>query len=204
LKVFAVKTGALKHDLAGHSHAFDVAFSTDGSLLASAGRWDGGNDPGNGVLVWNPQSGEKMRTILIEANGGTHRVAFSPNQKLIATGSELYDKEKDTSSTSIAVMYPLSGSREWQRVVPGWSKLEFVPDGTALAVLSGGQSIQYLDVRTGQTKQVPTAPFAPPGARFNDFAVAHKGRKLAVGGIDANRRGLVFVWPTGEGSAASP
>jgi hypothetical protein len=63
---------------------------------------------------------------------------------------------------------------------------------------------QLIDIQTGQMKQEPTAPFAPPGSRFNDFTVSHKARKLAVGGIDANRRGFVTVWSLGEESTAPP
>ncbi|MGD0899264.1 MAG: hypothetical protein ABR915_15615, partial [Thermoguttaceae bacterium] len=73
LKVWEVKTGTLKHDLAGHSHATAVAFSPDGSLLASTGRWMTATDhDGTGVILWNPQSGVKLRTIEVLANGGTH------------------------------------------------------------------------------------------------------------------------------------
>jgi WD40 repeat protein len=204
LKLFEVKTGALLHDLAGHSQVFDAQFSADGSILVSAGRWEDGNDHGNGVLVWNPETGEKLRTILIQANGGTHYVTFSPDKKLIATGSVQFDKENDTSSTAISVTYPLSGITEWQRTLPGWAKPLFTDEGKTLAVLSGRQSINLVNVDTGEIKKEPTAPFAPPGSRFNDFTVSHKARKLAVGGIDANRRGFVTVWSLGEESTAPP
>jgi WD40 repeat protein len=204
LKLFEVKTGALKHDLAGHSQVFDAAFSADSSILVSAGRWEDGNDHGNGVLVWNTENGEKLRTILIQANGGTHYVAFAPVKKLIATGSVQFDKENDTSSTAISMIYPLSGIMEWQRTLSGWAKPLFTHDGNTVGVLSGGQSINLINVDTGEMKdEVQAANIAPPGARFNDFSVSHKGRKLAVGGIDANRRGFIMIWPLGEDSAVA-
>ena len=62
LKVWEVKTGMLKHDLVGHSHADAVTFSPDGNLLASAGRWQGASDWGTGVVIWNPHLGKKIRT----------------------------------------------------------------------------------------------------------------------------------------------
>jgi hypothetical protein len=140
----------------------------------------------------------------MQANGGTHYVAFSPAKKLIATGSVQFDKENDTSSTAIGMTYPLSGITEWQRTLPGWAKPLFTDDGKSLAVLSGRQSINLINVETGQMKEEPTAPFAPPGSRFNDFAVSHKARKLAVGGVDANRRGFVTLWPLDAVSKTSP
>ena len=192
LKVWSVDTGMLKHDLAGHSHAFGVAFSADGNTLASVGRWED-KGSGNGVLVWDPHSGAKLRTIQIEANAGTHYVDFSPNQKQIVTGSELYDKENDTSSTSIAVSYPLSGITEWAQIVPGWSKAAFTPDGQGIVVLSGRESIRLLNANTGQLKHELKAADYLPGGHWNDFAIGAEDQTLAVGGVDAIGKGVVEI-----------
>ena len=58
LKVWEVKTGTLKHDLAGHNHAEAASLFSGRALLASAGV-GGDRDNGNGVLIWNAQTGRR-------------------------------------------------------------------------------------------------------------------------------------------------
>jgi WD40 repeat protein len=184
----------LKHDLI-HSQAYAVAFSTDGSILASAGRWDSGADHGNGVIVWDPQTGDKTRTIAIEANGGTHSIAFSPTKKLMTIGSRVFDKENDPSKTLITVAYPLSGITEWQQSVPGWAKPVFSPDGKTVVVLCGGESLRFFDTETGTMKrEIKTSDMTGGGRRWNDLAVAPTADLLAVGGADDQNRGIVTLW----------
>jgi WD40 repeat protein len=204
LKVFDAKTGALKHDLAGHSHVFDVAFSSDASLLASAGRWEDASGHGNGAIIWNPQTGEKIRTLQIEANGGTQYVAFSPNKKLIVTGSVRFDKENDTKSTSIAVTYPLSGITEWTQTVPGWSKPAFTSDGKSIAILCGRESIRLVSAETGQLQHEMKVTDALPGGKWNDFAALPDISKLAIGGTDASGKGVVAIWRPGDSQSTQP
>ncbi len=67
LKLWDVNTGALKHDLIGHSHAAGVSFSPDGNLLASAGRYSSENEDGAGVILWKAETGQKIRTFPIDA-----------------------------------------------------------------------------------------------------------------------------------------
>jgi serine/threonine protein kinase/WD40 repeat protein len=192
LKVWDVQTGAIKHDLVGHSQAFAVAFSADGALLASAGRWDDERDSDSGVIVWNAQTGEKNRTLSAKSNGGAHAVALSPSRNLAAIAWLRFDKENDTSSTLIGLAYPVSGMVEWQRSIPGWANPRtFSPDGKTLAVLCGGKSIQFLDAETGATKHEIQSS---EGERWSDFALSPNGRSLAIGGVDAEQRGFIEVW----------
>ncbi|MGI8977829.1 MAG: protein kinase domain-containing protein [Pirellulaceae bacterium] len=205
LKVWEVKTGRLKHDLVGHSHANAVSFSPDGNLLASAGRWD----DGNGVIVWNTQTGKKVSTIAIEANGGTHAVVFSPTNKLVAIGSLHFDKEEDTSSTSVSVAYALSGITEWKQTIAAWTKpVAFTPDGKSVAVLCGGQSIRFIETKTGTVKhEIKCADFLPAkprqGAQWTEFAVANQVPTLVIGGVDKERKGSIEVWDLGGPGAAA-
>ena len=200
LKVWDVKTGALKHDLAGHSQAFAVAFSADGSLLASTGRWDGGSDHGNGVLVWNPQTGEKLRTILLDANGGTHAIAFSPTKKLIAVGSLNFDKENDTRSTSLSLIYPLSGITEWQRTISGPAMPRaFLPDGSAVLAQYDRKSLHLYETETGQLRRELRAADSPPAGRWQDVSLALQVNRIAIGGTDADQKGMVTVWDLSGG-----
>jgi WD40 repeat protein len=193
LKVYDVKTGSLKHDLADHSQAFSVAFSSDGSLLASAGRWEDSDGHGNGVIIWNPTTGEKVRAIQIEANGGTHYVAFAPDKKLIVTGSVRFDKENDTASTSVAMTYPLSGITEWAQTFPGWSKPAFTPDGESVVVLCGRESVRVVNAQSGQLKHEIKAANSSPGTKWTDFAISRHSNQIAVGGRIGNNQGTLSI-----------
>jgi outer membrane protein assembly factor BamB len=131
-----------------------------------------------------------MRTIEIDANGGTHSVAFSPTKKLIVASSRAFDKENDTSKTLITVAYPLSGLTEWQQSVAGWAKPLFSADGKTVVVLSNGQSIRLFDAETGTPKQQLNASSA---IRWNDIAIAAQTGTLVIGGSDADGKGFVEV-----------
>ncbi len=64
-------------------------FSPDGKLLASAGRWASeGEFFGNGVIIWNAQTGEAIHKLIrTTAAGGARAIAFSPDSKLLAMGT---------------------------------------------------------------------------------------------------------------------
>lgn len=195
LKVWDVNTGTIKHDLVAHSHANLVSFSPDGRFLASIGRWEDASGHGSGVILWDPQTGTKVRSLTNNANGGTHAVAFSPDGKLIVIGSRNFDKDNDTSTTTISVARTGTGIMEWQQTVPGWANPKaFSPDGKSVAVLCGGQSIQVFDVETGKVKHEIRAADMPQGWQWNDFSLAAGGHRLAIGGIDAEKRGSITVW----------
>ncbi len=203
LKVWDVATGELKHDLPGHSWAGSCAFAPEGNVLASAGRWDSGNEHGSGVLVWDLDTGKQIRTIGIETNGGTHAVSFAPNRKLIAVGSVNFDKENDTRSSTITIAYPLSGIVEWQRTLPGWAMpVSFSPDGTQIVVLDQDRKIRLFDAATGQDRATHNTDEDSLTLRWNSAAMAPDGRRLVVGGIDRERRGLVEIWRIGDADQA--
>jgi uncharacterized protein (TIGR03067 family) len=129
----------------------------------------------------------------IEANAGTHYVDFSPNKKQIVTGSELYDKENDASSTSVAVAYPLSGITEWMQTVPGWSKSAFTSDGKSVVILCGRESIRVVNAETGQLQHEIKAADSLPGGQWKDFAIEPQRGKLILAGVTAERRGIVEI-----------
>ena len=196
LKVWEVGTGTLKHDLVGHGgQANAVAFAPDGNLLASAGNWldSGGSGHGTGVILWNPQSGEKLRTIAGHANAGTHSLAFSPSGKMLAIGSQQYDKENDTYMTTVNVTYARSGITEWQRTFPGWAfPKAFSPDGQTLLLLKE-QSIRLIDVETGGEQREITSENLSKEGRWNDFAIAPQSGLLVIGAVDGEE-GSIEIW----------
>jgi WD40 repeat protein len=203
LKAWDAKTGELKHDLAGHSQVFGVAFSPDGPWLASTGRWSTANSDGNGMLLWDLEKGAIHRTILIEANGSTHAVTFSPNKKLAAMGSIIFDKENDTRATAIRVAYPLSGITEWQQTIPGAAMPKaFLPDGKSIVGLCERTSVRFIDAESGQARHEIKAD---DGSLWTDLAVAPKAGILVIAAAAEEPRGRVEIWEVaGPAAAADP
>ncbi len=195
LKVWEVATGALKHNLAGHSLASVVAVSPDGHLLASAGRWSSARSEGTGVILWNLRTGSKIRSFGITANGGVRSVAFSPDGKLLAVGTQRFDRDSDTSTGAVSLIHATSGITDWLVTVPGWAKpVAFSPDGWSVAVLCGGQSIRFLEVETGKPWHEISSADSPQGGRWHDFAIAPRGDLLAIAWLGNERRGGVELW----------
>jgi len=192
LKIFDVKTGKLKHDLVGHSHPDKIAFSPNGTLLASAGRWSSDSDNGTGVILWNPDTGKKVRVVVSEANGGISAVAFSPNGKLLVIGSEMFDKDSERGSTKITLAHTATGIVEWQRSISGWANPKaFSPDGKSVLVLAG-QSIRFLDVTSGAVQREIKSSDLSKDGRWDDFATAPPS-KLVIGAVD-EQEGSLEIW----------
>ena len=199
LKLWDVQTGMLKHDLVGHNdQAYAVAFSPDGNYLASAGRWMNKDDYwGNGVILWNPVSGTAIHYLIrTTANAGARAIAFSPDSKMLAMGTQRFGDGDSKSTGGVSLVHASSGVEEWLVTVPGWaSPLAFSPDGKSIVVLCGGRSIRFLDIGTGTMKH-EIRPADSQDARWCGFAVASQGQTLAIGGVDNKRKGSVEVWST--------
>jgi serine/threonine-protein kinase len=203
LKVWNLQTGALSQDLAGHSHAYAVAFSPDFATLASAGRWEDGSDRGTGVIFWSAQSGEKMLVKPTLANGGARWLAISPDGRLAAIGSQVFDKDAPDGGSmgDIALIRTASGITEWQTRVPRWAKPLFSPDGKTVAVLCGGPAIRFLNAQTGlATHEVRAAE----GVQWVDFAGSPQGSRLAIGVVDRELKGTIEICDFGNAGAAEP
>ena len=153
LKVWDVPTGTLKHDLVGHNNqAYAVAFSPDGSQLASAGRWgDEFERWGNGVILWSLDTGKQIhRLIRTNANAGARSIAFSPDSKLLAMGTQRFG-DKDSSTGGVSLVHVSSGVEQWLATVPGWAMpVAFSPDGKSVVALCGRDAVRLLDTETGQ------------------------------------------------------
>jgi WD40 repeat protein len=96
IKLWEVASGSLVRTLTGHTDVVDsdvksVAFSPDGRLLASGscGHWHYGLarcDQGE-IRLWEVDSGSLVRT-LTDHTWHVNSVAFSPDGRLLASGSE--------------------------------------------------------------------------------------------------------------------
>ena len=168
----------------GHTGAiYDIAFSADGSLLAS-----GSAD--NTIRVWNVHD-EKLISIL-PYKGFVYTVAFSPDNQLLAggsgdgtiqvwdagTGDQIYEFKEHTGSVWAVDFSPdrtslasasLGGSvRLWSLVGAGGIlhsptqhntpvyAVKFSPDGNSFATGSADKSIQLWDTRTAERNFILT------------------------------------------------
>ncbi len=140
--------------LTGHTAAVAaVAYSSDGSVLAS-----GGGD--NSVRLWDPETGDLKRTLKGHPNG-VHSLAFSLDGKTLASGGgdnsvRLWDPETGDLKRTLNCGSRCSGA------------IAYSPDGKTLAV-GIAEGIQLWNAETGelnrtiQTDGAAIVEFSPDG-----------------------------------------
>jgi WD40 repeat protein len=140
------------------SSSSSVAFSPDGSLLASA------KSPNN-VMIWRVSDGVILHTLKV---GGwpykmVYCLAFSPDGSTLALGSDNNVQLRSTSN--FALLRELVGHTS--RV----GHVSFSPDGTMLASASDDQTVRLWRFSHGELirmievhKKVKSIAFSPDGA----------------------------------------
>jgi WD40 repeat protein/uncharacterized caspase-like protein len=177
--LWKLDTGKKVRILKGHQKKIikNLAFSADGSLLASA-CWD------KSVKVWSVPQGRLKSDF--RHDEFVHNVAISPDKRFVASVQSFISKGRQ-----IKIWDPRTGELQYVLIDRdiGWSAgLEFTPDGKHLAMgLSDGSIAiwkigdrKVLNILMGHTAQVNRIRFAPDGNIM----------------VTAGREGTMRLWDT--------
>jgi WD40 repeat protein len=149
-----------------------LAYSPDGRRLASSSDADGT------VWLWDPATHQPARRLLQRPNP-TYALAFSPDGKWLATGSNDGVVRLWNAATGEAQGQPLRHHALVRNLV-------FSPDGRLLAVASWDGTARVWELATGQ-------PCGPPlrfGVRVDGVAISPDGKLLATAAGD----GTTQMW----------
>jgi WD40 repeat protein len=148
-------------DPASPIHA--VAFAPDGRMLASAHQR-------NVIRIWNPQSGQLIRT-LEDHTAAVRSIAFSPNgRQLASAGDDKTIRLWDVATGRILRVIPASSA-------PVYS-IAFSPDGRHVASGADGSrdSVKLWSVETGEAVRTIEASYSSS----RSIALSRDGRLLAT------------------------
>jgi WD40 repeat protein len=163
----------------GHSGRVNsVLFSTDGGLLASVGA-------DSEIKLWRAEDGELLNT-LSQDNGAPNNIAFSPDGKMLASGS--------ASATRNLLLYSVAdGSllRKFTAHANGTTCIAFTPDGSLLVSGGGDYTLKLWRVSDGALVKELNQ-----GAHVISIVVSPDGGVVAAG----DSSGKIRLWRLADGA----
>jgi WD40 repeat protein len=180
VRVLNTRTGDLVATLSGHDEAVRaIAFSADGEVIAT-----GSED--QTVRVWDSNAGGMLH-VFKGHSGSITTVAVSRTASLIASAS--YDKTvRVWSLSSERFIYSLSG---YDR---GVERLDFTPDGNALAVVGSKYHKSEVDLYNAADGS-PITGLMDADISATDAAFSSDGRLIAAASNSSDFNG-VHIWNT--------
>ena len=148
--------------------------------------------------------GELKRTITTRTTAARDGLCFR-RQQAVAVGTQRFDldKEKDLSSGAVSLSHVASGVMESVQI---GARL-----GYAAGILTRWKErrrserrtmVQFFDTKTGKMMS-DIRPDDPSNLeRWNDISIAPQANLLAIGGVDAGKRGAARVWDLSGGIAS--
>jgi WD40 repeat protein len=141
------------------SNTIGIAFSPDGSSLATAG--------GNDIKIWDTKTGQATLALPLEDDKLAYAVAFSPDGKRLAVSFRGGSVDV-LDAASGQKLFDLSGHTGSVR------QIAYSPDGTRIATASVDGTTRLWDAATGfeqlaltgHTGQVTGLAFSADGARL--------------------------------------
>ena len=208
VKIYRAGDGTLMQTLVGHTQDITgLAFSHDGSLLASGAFFDGNNDV---IKLWNVSNWTLVRELSgPNLFGPFQGINFSADDALISASCESVPAVWHVSDGTFIRTFPVSGltrfspdgtllavacnpihvyrTSDWLQVASLSDQnqaLAFSPDGHYLAV--GGQSqIQFWRVSDWTLQLFYDRELGYPGQGVTSLAFSPDGIRFAYGRIDA-------------------
>ena len=189
--IYDVHTGAELDLLTGHtSEVESLAFSPDGTTLASGGKWGD-----NTIRLWDVDTGQ-LKATLTGAPNSVRSLAFSPDGKTLAYASGYGHWVTD----GIVQLWDVA-TRQLTATLRGdgipVNSVAFSPDGKILASASRHGNwgtdvivVQLWDVATRQL----TATLRGDGIPVNSVAFSPDGKILATGSGAWRTAGIVQLW----------
>ena len=174
------------------TNAYAVAFSHDGTVLATSGElaFSGQSQATvSGVTrLWNAATGKQLGLVTNPDSKGALSGAFSPDGKTLAVADrngKVYLWDAASGQAAGTLTDPVS---------KGVNSVAFSPDGALLAAADANGFCYLWDVASGQVKVV----LADPASKgVNSVAFSPDGKSVAVG--DLNGRGYLWNVATGTG-----
>jgi WD40 repeat protein len=178
----------LIRELTGHGRVVsDVAFSPDGTLLASCGM-------NSTVRLWEVVTGTPIRTLRGH-NEGARKVAFSPDGTLIASCGDFRAPSRERATSETVLLWQVATGTQ-VRTLTGHSDrwvpdVAFSPDGTLLASCASDSTVRLWQVATGTQVRTLGHP-----RMVESVAFSPDGTLLATAGAD----GTVRLWQVTTGA----